>query len=585
MRALGRLLRMSGVGVGALLLAILLGAATVGSSIGLLATSAYLISAAALRPSIAALNLSIVGVRFFGLARGVLRYLERIVSHAVSLELVTRLRTWFYRAIEPLVPGGVGLERSGDLLARAVSDLEGLQDVVARVISPPAVVVVVAAGAGVGLAFVDEGLSALLVGGLILGVLLAIVTARVVSAGIGARHTVLRGRLHGDLTEWVQGLGDLVAFGAHHRWRSRLAEIEAELVTAQRRLNWAQGLQTAAVSLAGNLTMAALVASSVILVRQGVFNGVYLASIALGSLAAFESVQGMPGAALSYESLKAAARRVWEVADGRPVVLDPPVRASLPLMPEGISVEVRSLTFGYSAERGPVLRNVSFQLAPGGRVAIVGPSGAGKSTLANLLLRLWDYEQGEIRVNGIDLRSLATAQVRELFAVVPQNVYLFNGTVRENLLLARPGAADEDLGRAARLAAAEDFILALPEGYETWIGEHGTRLSGGERQRLAIARALLSSAPLLLVDEPTAHLDSVTERRVISGMLSASEGKTLLWITHRLVGLEAVDEILVMDRGQIVERGRNTELLARQGLYFRLWQAQRRAWEALTEIE
>ncbi len=584
MPGLVRLLWVSGVGIGELLLAVLLAAATVGSSIGLLATSAYLISAAALRPSIAALSLSIVGVRFFGLARGVLRYLERIVSHAASLDLVARLRTWFYTAVEPLVPGGLPHERSGDLLALAVSDLEGLQDVVARVLAPPAAAVLVGAAAALGLAWFHGSLSALLVAGLLLAMVLAAAVPRIGSGGAPGRHAVLRGRLHADLTEWVQGLPDLVAFGAHHRWRGRLAKVEAEFAAAQRQLSWAQALQTASVSLVGNLTMAALLAGGVVLVRQAALDGVYLATIALGSLAAFESVQAMPAAVLSYEGLAAAARRVWEVADSRPVVADPPSPATVPKLPGGMSLDVSGLTFGYTAERGPVLRDVSFSLARGGRVAIVGPSGAGKSTLANLLLRFWDYQQGQVRVNGMDLRSLSAAQVRAYFAVVPQDVYLFDGTVRENLLLARPDASDEDLARAVRLAAAEDFILGLPQGYDTWVGEHGMQLSAGERQRLAIARALLSSAPLLLLDEPTAHLDSLTEGRVIAGLLSASEGRTLLWITHRLVGLEAMEEILVMDGGEIVERGSHEVLLARDGVYRRLWRAQRQAWEALAEV-
>ncbi len=583
MRALVRLFRVSGPRGAAVLLAIGLGAATVGSSVGLLATSAYLISAAALRPSIAALSLSIVGVRFFGLARGVLRYAERVTSHAASLDLVARLRTWFYTAIEPLMPGGLPRARSGDLLALAVSDLEGLQDVVARVMSPPAVTVLVGAGTALWLAQFHASLSLIFLVGLALALVLAAAAPRIGSGKTAAHHGELRGRLHGDLTEWVQGLADLVAFGAQHRWRAGLAGVEAEFAAAQRQLSCAQALQGAAASLVANLTMAGLLFGGVVLVGRAGLDGVYLAAVALGSLAAFESVQAMPAAAISYEALAAGARRVWAVADGQPVVLDPPPLESVPELPGGLSLDVRHLSFGYPGDRGTVLRDVSFSLAPGQRVAIVGPSGAGKSTLVNILLRFWDYSQGEIRVNGVDLRSLTGTQARGLFAVVPQDVYLFDGTVRENLLLARPGASDEDLSRAVRLAAAEDFVQSLPQGYDTWVGEHGMLLSAGERQRLAIARALLQPGALLLLDEPTAYLDSLTEGRVIAGLLAGAEGRTLLWITHRLVGLDAMDDILVMDRGRIVEQGTEDELLAREGVYRRLWRAQREAWETLGE--
>ncbi len=583
MRALCRLLRAAGPRVGGVLLALVLGAATVGSGIGLLATSAYLISAAALKPSIADLGVSIVSVRFFGLARGVLRYLERTASHAASLELVARLRTWFYEAIEPLAPAGLQEQRGGDVLALAASDLEGLQDVVARALAPPAVTILVGSGAVLGLALFEGSLSMVLLIGLALAGLLPFVVTRLRAGEAAARHVALRGRFHGDLTEWVQGLADLVAFGAEHRWRARLARVEADFAAAQRRLSFWQALQIAGVSLLGNLTMGGLLAIGVALVSQDRMDGVHLAAIALGGLAAFESVSAVPTAALSLEGTAAAAGRVLTVVDIPRIVVDPALPQPLPELPGGLSLDVEHLTFSYSPEGGPVLQDVTFSVRRGGRVAIVGPSGAGKSTLVRLLLRFWDYEKGEIRLNGVDLRALAAEEARSKFAVVPQEVYLFDGTVRGNLLLARPSASEKDLSEAARCAGAEEFIARLPHGYDTWIGEHGMRLSGGERQRLAIARALLRDAPLLMLDEPTAHLDSLSEQRLIEALLSAAEGRTLLWITHRLLGLDAMDEILVMDRGQVIERGRHVELLQQAGVYRRLWMAQRQAWEALDE--
>jgi ABC-type multidrug transport system fused ATPase/permease subunit len=219
---------------------------------------------------------------------------------------------------------------------------------------------------------------------------------------------------------------------------------------------------------------------------------------------------------------------------------------------------------------------VTFDLQPGTSLAIVGPSGAGKSTIANLLFRFWEYELGEIRLGGESLKSLNQDEVRKRFALVSQNSYFFNASIRENLRLARPKITQEEMEAAAQTAQIHDFIMSLPKGYDTMIGEQGLRLSGGERQRLAIARALLKDAPILILDEPTANLDSITEKQVLETLFAVMKQKTSLLITHRLIGLENMDEIIVLDHGRIVERGRHDELLKSEGVYRRLWDLQNR---------
>ena len=237
-------------------------------------------------------------------------------------------------------------------------------------------------------------------------------------------------------------------------------------------------------------------------------------------------------------------------------------------------LRISSLTFTYPSQSIPALRDISFCVPAGKSIAIVGPSGAGKSTIANLLLRFWDYELGVIRLGGESLRSLNQDEVRKRFALVSQNSYFFNTSIRENLRLARRAANQQEIESAARAAQIHDFIVGLPKGYDTLIGEQGLRLSGGERQRLAIARALLKDAPILIFDEPTANLDPQTEKQVLETLFETMQGKTSLLITHRLVGLENVDEILVIDQGRLVERGAHAELLSRGGLYRRLWDLQ-----------
>jgi ATP-binding cassette subfamily C protein CydC len=238
------------------------------------------------------------------------------------------------------------------------------------------------------------------------------------------------------------------------------------------------------------------------------------------------------------------------------------------------NIELSHLTFAYPTQTIPALQKVSFTVPQGKAVAIVGPSGAGKSTIANLLLRFWDYESGDIELGGEEIKALNPDEVRKQIALVSQNSYFFNTSIRENLRLARRSVSQEQMEAAAQSAHIHDFVMKLPQGYDTLIGEQGLRLSGGERQRLAIARALLKDAPILVFDEPTANLDALTERQVLDTLFETMRGRTCLLITHRLLGLENMNEILVMDQGRIVERGSHAELLSQPGLYRRLFELQ-----------
>ncbi len=563
-------------------LAILLGALTVGSGVGLMATSAYLISAAALHPSIAALAVPIVGVRFFGIARGVFRYLERYVSHLVSLRVLSRLRVWFYEAVEPLAPARLADRRSGDLLARIVADIDTLQDFFARAIAPPAVAVAIAVSVGLFLWRFHAYLALALVVTFVVSGVGVPLLVRLLSREPGAAWIAVRGRLHARLVDDIQGMADLVAFGQTGRASARLRALGDELARIQGRLAWVNGLQSALGNLLMNTGMWALLVLAVGLVGTGEFSGVYLAMLALAMLAAFEAVLPLPLAAQSSESALAAARRLFEIIDSRPSVRDAPV-LNTPARERGAGGEglrVRNLHFAYAPGDPPALNGVSFDLPTGRRLAIVGPSGAGKSTLVNLLLRFWDFTDGEIWLDGTPLQSYTGEEVRRVIGVISQQTYLFAATIRENILLARPTATEEEVIRAAQQALVHEFIQSLPQGYDTWVGERGLQLSGGERQRIAIARALLRDTPVLILDEPTANLDPATERDLLATVHQAMGGRTVLMLTHRLVGMELMDEILVLRSGKVVERGTHAALLAAGGLYRRMWELQNRAHDA-----
>jgi ATP-binding cassette subfamily C protein CydCD len=554
-------------------LSVLLGTLTVGSNVGLLGTSAWLISAAALHPDISTLEVAIVGVRFFGIARGVFRYLERLVSHNVTFRLLARLRLWFYQALEPLAPARLMQFHAGDLLSRVVADVEALENFYVRVIAPPLVALVVTAG----LSWYLSGFDARLAQAFLLFCLLTGVGLPWLAHGLsrrpGAELSRQRAGLRTRLVDGIQGLADLSAFG---RTGDALAQVTAESRSYGRTrqlMAGISGFDSGLGLLLTNLGMWTVLVLAVPLVRAGRLDGVMLAPLALVTLTGFEAVLPLPFAAQMLSDSLQAARRLFAVVDAQPAVIDPPAPVPVSLSAD---VSIAGLHFSYAPGDPPAIDGLDLELPAGGRLAVVGPSGAGKSTLANLLLRFWDYADGSIRLGGTDLRRLSSADVRRQFSLIPQRPYFFNETIRQNLLLARPEADDFQVREAARQAQIDEFIASLPQGYETVIGERGFRLSGGERQRLAIARALLKDAPILVLDEPTANLDPLTERQFLDLLFSLDRRRSLLLITHRLVGLEQMDEILVLDSGGVVERGRQADLLARPGLFQRLWTLQNR---------
>ncbi len=566
-----RLVRLAAPLSGPIGLAVLLGALTVASGIGLMATSAYLISAAALHPSVAALGVAIVGVRFFGISRGIWRYLERYVSHYVTLGLLARLRVWFYEAVEPLAPARLLAYRSGDLLSRVVSDIGTLQDFYVRVLAPPLVAAVVGLGMWFFLGAFNSVFAFTLLGFYLLAGVGVPLLTHLLSRRVGQAVVVARAELNVALVDGIQGVADIVAFGQEAAHLARVQALDRRLIGGQERLAWIGGLQGALGNGLMNLALWTMLVTAIPLIRAGQLDGVYLAVLLLATLASFEAVLPLPAAFGQLGASLEAARRLFEIVDAPPAVQDPVAPSPTPC---DYGLEVHDLRFRYERGATFALDGVSFTVPPGGCVALVGPSGAGKSTIAQLLLRFWDSPEGAIRLGGHDLRAYRQDDVRRLIATVGQQTHLFNTTIRENLLLARPDATPDDLVRAARQAQILDFIEALPHGFDTPIGEQGLRLSGGERQRLALARAFLQDAPILLLDEPTAHLDTLTERALLEPLRALMQGRTTVLITHRLIGLEMAGEILVLRQGQVVERGSHHELVQLEGLYWKLWELQ-----------
>jgi ATP-binding cassette, subfamily C, bacterial CydC len=553
-------------------LAVLLGVATVAGNVGLLSTAAYVISAAAVVSYISLLTIPIYLVRFFSVSRSFSRYFERLVSHDLTFRLLGNLRSWFYVRLTPLAPALLESYRSGDLLSRLVEDVEELENLYLRAVSPVLVAAVVW-----GLAFAvlypfDPALAITVLVFLAAAGVGAPLLVWALSRGLGRRQLELRSELYSRIVEGTQGVQDLLAFGREEEQRRQIEVLNRKLGRIERRQALISGLQDSLGDLLTNLAMLVALVLAIPLVAGGEVRGVYLAFLALVALGVFEAATPLGGAFQTIGRTTAAGERLFEVSDSEPTIRNP--KSPLPV-PEDFTLRFDNVSFRYGDGDPFSLEDVSFALEPGRKVAVVGPSGSGKSTLANLILRFRDPQGGEIRLGGRSLSEYAQEDVRRLVSVVPQSTHVFNDTLRNNLLLADPEANDEALELALERARISSFIERLPDGLDTYVGEHGSRLSGGERRRLAVARALLKDAPLLVLDEPTANLDTVTELEVLASVWEAARDRAALLLTHRLVGMEEMHEILVMDAGRIVERGAHEQLLAAGGLYCRMLETQR----------
>ncbi|MGW1912037.1 thiol reductant ABC exporter subunit CydD [Streptomyces sp. NPDC002076] len=562
-RVLARVRALAGPRRGRLVWAAVLGSLALGSAVGLMATSGWLISRASQQPPVLYLMVAVTATRAFGIGRAVFRYAERLVSHDAVLRMLADTRVAVYRRLERLAPAGLRSARRGDLLTRLVADVDELQDYWLRWLLPASVAVVVsAASVGFTVWLLPEAGAALAAGLVAAGAGVPLVTATV-ARRTERRLAPARGALATRVTDLLTGTAELTVAGALPARTDAARRADGTLTRIASRTAAATALGDGLTALISGLTVTAAALLGAQAVAAGRLGGVAMAVVVLTPLAAFEAVLGLPLAVRHRQRVRQSAERVHEVLDTPEPVREPERPRQAPASP--FPVVVKGLSARYEGQRREALAGFGLTLEQGRRIAVVGASGAGKTTLAQVLLRFLDPLDGSYTLAGVDAYALAGDDVRRLVGLCAQDAHLFDSSVRENLLLARKDAAEADLRRALDRARLLDWVDGLPDGLDTLVGEHGARLSGGQRQRLALARALLADFPVLVLDEPAEHLDLPTADALTADLLAATEGRTTLLITHRLAGLEAVDEVIVLDAGRVVQRGTYAELLAVEG--------------------
>ena len=506
-------------------------------------------------------------------ATSVLSWVELWIAHDLAYQLLAEMRIDMYETLDPLAPAYLLQRRSGDLVSIISSDIETIEIFFAHTIAPAFVAVLVPGIVLLFLGWIGWPLAAALLPFLLL-VAVSPLFFQNRSGLLGAQVRETMGHLNAHLVDGIQGLREVVGFGCEQRFTADLSRNSWRVATAQVQFQTEQARQASVNETLTGIGALAVLVTGVWLVSQGEMTRALLPLATVLAMAAFGPVSEITRTFKELMETLASARRIFAIKDEPILVVDGPGIPRLTPKDWIPSVTFENTTFAYGRDEPRVLQDVSFRIEPGQTVALVGPSGAGKTTCAQLLLRFWDPTGGRILLEGNDLRAFTLDDLRAKIALVSQETYLFNTTIRENLRLARPEATDEAIEEAAERANAHHFITELPHSYDTLVGERGIQLSGGQRQRLAIARALLKNAPILILDEATSHLDAVNEQLIHQALAGLAEGRTTLVIAHRLSTIRDADHIVVLDQGRVAEQGSHAVLLSRNGLYSQLVAAQ-----------
>ncbi|MEZ9783681.1 heme ABC transporter ATP-binding protein/permease CydC [Vibrio breoganii] len=557
-------------------LGMILGFLTLFASIGLLTLSGWFLSAAAVAGlTIARETFNYMlpggGVRGLAMGRTAGRWGERVVSHNATFKLLTDLRVYFYEKLTPLIPGRVGGLRDADLLNRLVADVSAMDHVYLRLVSPVILSILGITCLTGFLVWFDSDIGLTLGAILMALVLIWPVLFYKLGKGNGHRLTQNRADLRIRALDWIEGHSELLLFGAEKRYRDKIDQAQMALMSNQAINAHITGLANALLLLANGMTLLLILWMS----ADGIGGSVpspLIALVVFATLASVELLMPIAGAFQYLGQTLASARRLNEIIGAEPDVQFPTYTNNKVIGTNNkVAVEFSDISFAYESNAPLAVDNLSLSVPAGSKLAILGKTGSGKSTLLQLLTRYWDVQQGNIKIGGQALTELSESELRSLISVVSQRVDVLNGTLRDNLLIAKSDADDSELAGTLSKVGLE-YLMDAP-GLDQWLGDGGRQLSGGEKRRIGIARAVLHNAPILLLDEPTEGLDRSTESQIMSLLEQHYQDKTVVFVTHRLVGLSKMDNVVVLEQGKLVEQGQHSELLKQKGRYFQLHQA------------
>jgi ATP-binding cassette subfamily C protein CydC len=558
-----------------MLLGILLGLIAVSSAIGLLALAGWFLTATAIAGLSAAgawhfnYFLPSIGVRLFAFGRTLARYGERIVNHDATFRMLESLRVWFYRRIEPLAPACLSKYRSGDILNRIVEDIDTLDNLFVRVLSPSATALMVYALLFGLLWLFDPAIAVCALAFLVVAGVMVPLTAVSLGTKTGRRLGRQSAGLRVRIVEGLQGMQELLVYGAQARHLEAILQDSDAFMASQRRMSHITGLTSALITLNSGLAVTFVLYLGVERIdRAAEYGGAGLALVTLAVMGSYEAVWPLPTAFQFLGRTREAGRRLMEIVTLEPAVQTPQQSGSLPKR-YGLTFE--NVSFRYDENAPFVLDRLNFQVEPGSRVAVLGTTGSGKSTIVNLLVRFWEPTSGRICMDGVDIGTLGALDLRRSISVVSQQAHIFSTSLRDNLLMARADATETDLREALAAAQLLSFVDSLPDGLDTWVGEAGKMLSGGQARRLTVARAFVHNAPIWVLDEPTEGLDRATERQLMQAIMERTAGKTVVLITHRMIDIHRMDETILIENGRIVTRGRHVALLSDNPRYRRFW--------------
>lgn len=545
-----------------LVLALIFTFLTVFMNVGLLTVSAWLLASAALQPGLTYLSLAIVGVRFFGVSRAVCRYFERYTSHRMAFQGLYGLRVWFYAHLEPLAPAILKRFGAGDMLGRIMGDIEVLQFFYLRTLIPPAAAIALTILVAYGVSTIDNSLVApIVLAAFILGLVLPLVVYahnKQSLTAIGPQQ----GEYKSLLSDTMDSLEDVISYGneqlVYNRIQHMMSAVDANKGIIERGMNLGNTLFLGGVQI--TVVIVAILAANAL---TGAWASVMVAVAAIGTQAWFEALQPMIAAVHHGAESKVATSRLMALSHEPIPVMEP--KAPKPFNANR-EITFTDVSFGYDAHRR-IYEHLRLDITQGQSIAIVGASGSGKTTLFNMLERLYDYG-GSIHVGDVELKDISIDTWRNALGTITQDTYIFHASFEDNIRLARPDASETDLEYAIDRASLRSVVERLPEGIHTIVGSGGHGLSGGERQRVALARLFLRKPQVVLLDEPLEGLDQVTRKALHRDLMEYVQDKTCLYITHQLEGLEQMDRILFMDKGQIVEDGTYEELIALRGHFY-----------------